>query len=31
MRKLGVACLICLLFGTALSAAEWQWSVEVKG
>ena len=31
MGKLGVACLICLLFGTALSAAEWQWSVEVKG
>ena len=31
MEKLGVACLICLLFGTALSAAEWQWSVEVKG
>ena len=31
MRKLGIVCLICLLCGTVLSAAEWQWSVKVKG
>lgn len=28
MRKLGIVCLICLLCGTVLSAAEWQWSVK---
>ena len=31
MRKLVVFYLMCLLCGTVLSAAEWQWSVEVKG
>ena len=31
MRKLGIVCLICLLCGTVLSAAEWQWSIKVKG
>ena len=31
MRKLVVACLMCLLSWTVLSAAEWQWSVEMKG